>query len=208
MCNKLKVLFVFVLGINIFLTSCRIEKKLYSNGYYININKGKQHAQKIAPKDESTSSSSKELKSNNNAIKETENVNEDEPILASESNQIYINQNNNVQNDNQNQKKENYITFNAYKKELNKGVKKIKEHQKLNGSSMNGLALAGFICSIVGLVLFGFILGAVAVVLSAIGLHKIKQDPINWDGKGLAIAGIIIGFLDIIGWLIFILLFF
>jgi hypothetical protein len=106
----------------------------------------------------------------------------------------------------QQNKSENYITIDDYKTEFKKGVKKIKSHQKVAGSSMNGMAIAGFVCSMVGLILFGIILGLLAIILSAIGLHRINQDPINWDGKGLAIAGIIIGILDIVGW-IFLLLF-
>ena len=70
----------------------------------------------------------------------------------------------------------------------------------------NGSAVAGFILSLVGLLLFGFILGILAVIFSATGLNKIKQQPNVFKGKGLATAGLIIGIVDVIGWLIYIMI--
>jgi hypothetical protein len=202
--NKIRPLILFLLVFITFISSCRIEKRLYSSGYYINVNKGKQHAPKTVSKDESANLSSKEIKSNKLPANET--TKENEPIIASESSSLYLQQDSYSQKEIQQNKSENYITIDDYKTEFKKGVKKIKSHQKVAGSSMNGMAIAGFVCSMVGLILFGIILGLLAIILSAIGLHRINQDPINWDGKGLAIAGIIIGILDIVGW-IFLLLF-
>lgn len=56
----------------------------------------------------------------------------------------------------------------------------------------NGLAIAGFVCSIAGALLpsIGFILLIVGLVLSIIGLTQIKKT--GEKGRGLAIAGIII----------------
>ncbi len=62
----------------------------------------------------------------------------------------------------------------------------------------NGKALTGFICSLAGLFAFGSIFGTIAIIFSAIGLSKIKKDPIKWKGKGMAIAGLVIGIVDII----------
>jgi hypothetical protein len=54
----------------------------------------------------------------------------------------------------------------------------------------NGLALAGFITSLV-------CCGPVGLVLSIIGLSQINKNP-QEGGKGLAIAGIIIGGIGIV----------
>ena len=78
--------------------------------------------------------------------------------------------------------------------------KKLEIKHKLEGES-NGLAIAGFVCSIVGLVIFGFILGVLAVIFSAIGLKRAEAGA---KGRGFAIAGLIIGIIDIIGAAIFI----
>ncbi|MFA5781374.1 MAG: DUF4190 domain-containing protein, partial [Bacteroidales bacterium] len=90
------------------------------------------------------------------------------------------------------------------KSEFKKGAKMIASYS--DDPKTNGSALTGFILSLVGLFLFGFILGVLAIIFSAIGLGKIKKDSSKWKGKGLAIAGLIIGIIDIIGWLILIAL--
>lgn len=58
----------------------------------------------------------------------------------------------------------------------------------------NGLAIGGFILSIIGLLLSVFIIGiplcVIGLILSIIGLFKAKS--LNGSGKGLAIAGTII----------------
>lgn len=63
-------------------------------------------------------------------------------------------------------------------------------------TKMNGLALAGFIVSLVGLVLFffgwiGALIGLVGLILSIIGRRQIAAR--GERGRGLATAGIIIG---------------
>jgi hypothetical protein len=60
----------------------------------------------------------------------------------------------------------------------------------------NGLAVAGFVCSLIPCV---SILG---LILSAVGLNQISKDP-NQGGKGLAIAGLVLGILGSIGWAIY-----
>lgn len=55
----------------------------------------------------------------------------------------------------------------------------------------NGLAIAGFVLSIVGC---GFPIG---LILSAIALGQFKKDP-NQKGKGLAIAGLVIGIISVV----------
>jgi hypothetical protein len=62
------------------------------------------------------------------------------------------------------------------------------------------LGLCGFCCGF-------FLMAAVAgIVCGHIALSKIKKDP-NLEGHGLAMAGVVIGYLAIAGWLVWILLF-
>ena len=72
------------------------------------------------------------------------------------------------------------------------------------------LAVLSLIFSILGL--FGFccgffLMGGVAgIVCGHIALSKIKKDP-NLEGHGLAMAGMVIGYLAVAGWLIWAFLF-
>ena len=54
----------------------------------------------------------------------------------------------------------------------------------------NGMAIAGFVLSLVGILLFGIVLGPLGVIFSIIGLNRANKGA---KFKGLAIAGIIIG---------------
>jgi hypothetical protein len=64
----------------------------------------------------------------------------------------------------------------------------------------SGLGLFGFCCGL-------FLMAAVAgIVCGHIALSRIKANP-ELEGHGLAMAGLIIGYLAVAGWLIWILLF-
>jgi len=61
----------------------------------------------------------------------------------------------------------------------------------------NGIALAGFITAMVSLILnFWGIVGIVATVLSGVGISK--TGPGKEKGRGLAIAGLIVGIFSIV----------
>ena len=64
-----------------------------------------------------------------------------------------------------------------------------------------GMAGAAMILSICGLVLFGFITGLLAVIFAGIALSGMRQTGDN-EGRGMAIAGLVLGIIDIVGWLI------
>jgi ABC-type Fe3+ transport system permease subunit len=53
--------------------------------------------------------------------------------------------------------------------------------------SINVLALIGFITAITGTGC-----GIISLILSIIGLNQINREPNRYNGKGLAIAGIVI----------------
>jgi len=60
----------------------------------------------------------------------------------------------------------------------------------------NGLAVAGFVLSLVGLFCFGFIVEVLAIIFSGIALSKCKNPAV--PHKGLAIAGLVIGIIGFI----------
>jgi hypothetical protein len=64
----------------------------------------------------------------------------------------------------------------------------------------DGYAIASLVCGIVGF--FCIIPAIVAIVLGFMSLNRIKQDP-ALGGRGMAIAGIVLGFVWAIGGIIF-----
>lgn len=71
----------------------------------------------------------------------------------------------------------------------------------------NGCATAGFVLSLIGLLLFSFtfIFPILGVILSIVGI--VKASKVNGTGRGLAIAGLIIGIIAFIPGILFIMLF-
>jgi lipopolysaccharide export LptBFGC system permease protein LptF len=60
----------------------------------------------------------------------------------------------------------------------------------------NGLSMAGFIVSLAGMLFLPLVSGIVGLVLSVIGLRNSKREGLGTDG--FAIAGIIIGVINIL----------
>ncbi len=60
----------------------------------------------------------------------------------------------------------------------------------------SGLSIAALVTGILGL-------GIVPIILGAIDLNKIKSGEASANGKGFDIAGIVLGGLAIVGWIIF-----
>ncbi|MEU1128225.1 DUF4190 domain-containing protein [Streptomyces sp. NPDC005899] len=61
-------------------------------------------------------------------------------------------------------------------------------------SGTNGLAVASLVCGIVGLFFFNVVLGPVAIVLGAVALRQVAAK----GGAGLAKAGLILGIVDVV----------
>jgi Domain of unknown function (DUF4190) len=53
----------------------------------------------------------------------------------------------------------------------------------------------------------GMLLGPAAMILGAVALYQNKTDPTRYGGKGLAIGGIVLGGLYLVGMVLFILLY-
>ncbi len=68
------------------------------------------------------------------------------------------------------------------------------------------LAIWSLVLGILGLVCCGFVLGIPAVICGHLALGKLKKDP-GLQGKGMATAGLIIGYLAIAFWVVYVVLF-
>ena len=63
----------------------------------------------------------------------------------------------------------------------------------------NGLAIAGLVCGLVGLLFLPIILGPLALIFGAVAYSKAKQGA---GHKGMSIAAIVLGIVDIALWVI------
>ena len=64
----------------------------------------------------------------------------------------------------------------------------------------NGMAIASMVCGICSLVLyffFGFVLAVLAVIFGHIQLSNISKSPKVFGGRGMAIAGLVCGYISI-----------
>jgi hypothetical protein len=71
---------------------------------------------------------------------------------------------------------------------------------------MSGMAVASFVLSLVGIFCFGFVTGLLALVFGAVAMRAISREP-GLRGHGLAVAGFIIGIIDVIGWLVWLVIY-
>lgn len=78
------------------------------------------------------------------------------------------------------------------------------------GSGSNGLAIGGLVTSLAGL-LFGFLAAVAGIILSAFGLSQAKQREAAGNpnsGRGMAMAGLIIGIAVLVLQIIFVVAYF
>tara|TARA_Y100001935_G_C17257228_1_gene484309 strand:- start:255 stop:542 length:288 start_codon:yes stop_codon:yes gene_type:complete len=64
----------------------------------------------------------------------------------------------------------------------------------------NGMAIASMVCGICSVVLyffFGIVLAVIAVILGHVHLSNINKNPKQYGGKGMAIAGLVCGYVSI-----------
>jgi hypothetical protein len=66
------------------------------------------------------------------------------------------------------------------------------------GSRTNGLAIASLVCGILGLFFMNIILGPVAIVLGFVARRQAGAK----NGAGMAKAGIVLGIVDVVLWLV------
>ena len=99
------------------------------------------------------------------------------------------------------------VSEKQFRKEIKAKVRSIKkENRELtkkdsSDKSATGLSIASFVLGVVGLIIFGIPAGILAVVFGGIAMSRYKKHP-EEKLKGLAIAGLILGIIDIVGALI------
>ncbi|WP_406007749.1 DUF4190 domain-containing protein [Streptomyces sp. NBC_00637] len=67
-----------------------------------------------------------------------------------------------------------------------------------SGSRTNGLAIASLCCGIVGLFILNIVLGPLAIIFGAVA----RRQATAANGAGMAKAGIILGIVDVVLWLV------
>ena len=67
-------------------------------------------------------------------------------------------------------------------------------------AGVNKLAIASLVCGLAGIPFFGLITGLVAVLLAVLALSAIRAS--SQRGLGLALAGVLLGIVDVAGWII------
>ena len=96
------------------------------------------------------------------------------------------------------------IKFNNGIEEVFKEIKEKKMDENQSNLKYNSAGVMSFIFSITSLFIFGIIFGVTGIVLGFIGLSKISKYPDVYKGKGLSVAGIMIGVISIVLLLMFI----
>ncbi|MET9759400.1 DUF4190 domain-containing protein [Streptomyces sp. NPDC006372] len=67
-----------------------------------------------------------------------------------------------------------------------------------SGSRTNGLAIASLCCGIIGLFILNIVLGPLAIIFGAVA----RRQAAAKNGAGMAKAGIILGIVDVVLWLV------
>lgn len=68
------------------------------------------------------------------------------------------------------------------------------------GQRTNGLAIAALVC---GLLPFFCVTSIIAIILGHIGLNQVKNSGGAETGEGLALAGLILGYVFVAGWVLY-----
>ncbi len=60
-------------------------------------------------------------------------------------------------------------------------------------------AIASLVCGIIGIVVLPMILGIVAIILGYRARNEIRAQPEKYKGDGMALSGLVLGGLDLVG---------
>lgn len=191
MFKNLTLLFSFFIGL--FISSCSIQKRVYTNGYHITWN----------TKHKSSTNSSKELLTETKATYNSEN----------EIEQIQPEFEQQVSNDPIEIKAISFIEQKIEKPTTKDLIRKTSERENVRqlknisshplkkdlktqrernpDAKINGFGLASFIIGILS-ILFLFI-GIIGLVFAVISLRQFKNNPAKYSNKWMAIVGLIVG---------------
>jgi hypothetical protein len=97
-----------------------------------------------------------------------------------------------------------YFTSNDYIPSAQPSYTTYSADKRFAGDSRKnqGLAVAGFVTSLVGLFVLSIPLGLLSIIFGAVSLGKIRKNPSRYKGKGFAIAALIIGLVDVVAMIV------
>ncbi|SDM30688.1 protein of unknown function [Catalinimonas alkaloidigena] len=73
------------------------------------------------------------------------------------------------------------------------------QHAASRPKRMVGFAIVSLVFGLVGLFVIGIVAGVLAILFGAIALNKISNDPTRFKGRGMGVAGIVLGIVDAFG---------
>jgi len=95
-----------------------------------------------------------------------------------------------------------YASFPVTEQEYEQSIKPSTEEKSFINALVSGggpgMAIAALCCGVVGIFFMGWLLGPLAIIFGALGMKN--------DGRGMAIAGLVLGCLVTLLWLFLILL--
>ena len=80
------------------------------------------------------------------------------------------------------------------------------EQGSASGTRTNGLAIASLVCGIAAFLILGIVGGALALIFGYIGRRQIDESGGAQTGRGMATAGIVLGWISIALFVIVILI--
>ncbi len=198
--TKINHLFTGILAAAIAFAGCSSQPKYtaFGGGWGMEKNKSFQNAQKgtsITPTQKSTISEEILVLDENKISTSSETATNLEPKLSTVKKYSKVKNLVVAKSDDENQisikKPSTWKASNLFsrKKKANSG----------SGSDTAGWGIAAFACSFLGLFVLGILFGILGIVFGAIGLNK--------NLKGLAIAGLILGVIDVIAFFILLAMF-
>lgn len=113
---------------------------------------------------------------------------------------------------NENTLQENIALITSRENIKNKIVQIFKRERKFGLDKevipIDGMAVAGFTLGFLSLFIAGFGLGILGAVFSGIALKRIKRYEGQREGRGLALAGLILSIVGFLGWSVYLLYYF
>jgi hypothetical protein len=197
--KKLKQLSFFGLALAFILSSCSIEKRKYMPGYAISWNHH-SNKQKIA---EDKTETSQQAEAEKDVIDDNTTASLDNPIILPSSKPIsFIHK---VTKEINKQTAVKPSPSNFIKNHILKSKKNdVLDDQRGGEGDNKNLAIVGLVLGILGCVGYyaGPLFGLAAIIVSAIALNKIKKNPSEYGGKGMAIGGLILGIVAVVVWIL------
>ncbi len=191
----MKILYTVGLGLlfSLIISSCSIEKRLYNKGFHVEWNRKNKQLRAEKEADQEIVFNSQDVESTNSTPITTAQLETTDHIYE----QVTFANNDEVVDNSEGEKiappieTKDFVVYES--NELNNEIPNVES----NEPKKEGLAIASLILGLLGI-------SVVAIVLGLIQIHKVNQNPEQYGGKGMAAAGVLLGYF----WIIFCSLFF